>query len=35
MKRCLALEPKNDYFQKQLKRFEAGDPKAPVPEEGL
>jgi tetratricopeptide (TPR) repeat protein len=34
MKGCIALEPKNDYFKKQLKRFEAGDPKADVPDEG-
>ncbi len=33
MKRCIAAEPKNDYFRKQLKRFEAGDPKAEVPDE--
>lgn len=33
MKRCLELEPKNDYFRNQLKRVEAGDPKAPLPEE--
>jgi tetratricopeptide (TPR) repeat protein len=34
MKRCIAAEPKNEYFRKQLKRFEAGDPKSEVPEEG-
>ncbi|MBL8799863.1 MAG: tetratricopeptide repeat protein [Planctomycetia bacterium] len=33
MKRCLELEPKNEYFRQQLKRVEAGDPKAPLPEE--
>jgi len=33
MKRCLELEPKSDYFRKQLKRVETGDPKAPLPEE--
>lgn len=34
MKRCIAAEPKNDYFRKQLKRFEGGDPKVDVPDEG-
>lgn len=34
MKRCLELDTKFDYFRKQLKRFEAGDPKADVPDEG-
>jgi tetratricopeptide (TPR) repeat protein len=33
MKQCVALEPKNDYFRKQLRRFQAGDPTAEVPEE--
>jgi len=33
-KRCLELEPKNAYFQRQLKRIAAGDPKVDVPEEG-
>lgn len=32
MKRCLELDPASSYFKKQLQRFEAGDPKAPVPE---
>jgi tetratricopeptide (TPR) repeat protein len=34
MKRCLELEPKREYYKKQLQRFEAGDPKADVPPEG-
>jgi Tfp pilus assembly protein PilF len=33
MKKCVELEPKNDYFRKQLRRFEAGDPSADVPAE--
>lgn len=33
MKRCIRMEPKNDYFRKQLKRFEAGDRDADVPDE--
>jgi len=33
MKRCLELEPKNAYFQRQLKRIEAGDTKVDVPDE--
>ncbi len=33
MKKCLELDPKRVYFQKQLKRIEAGDPKTPVPVE--
>ena len=32
MKKCIELEPKNRYFRNQLKRFEAGDAKAPLPE---
>ncbi|MBY0526958.1 MAG: hypothetical protein K2R98_26430 [Gemmataceae bacterium] len=32
MKRCLELEPKHDYFRRQLKRLEAGDPKAALPD---
>ncbi|MBV9124379.1 MAG: hypothetical protein JO112_13550, partial [Planctomycetes bacterium] len=32
MKKCLELEPKSEYFQKQLKRFEAGNPLADLPE---
>ena len=32
MKKCIELDPKNRYFRDQLKRFEAGDPKAPLPE---
>jgi tetratricopeptide (TPR) repeat protein len=31
MRQCLAQDPKNTYFQKQLKRLEAGDPAADVP----
>ena len=31
MKQCLEREPGSVYFEKQLKRFEAGDPKAPLP----
>lgn len=34
MKQCIDLDPKHQYFRKQLKRFEAGDPKADVPGEG-
>jgi tetratricopeptide (TPR) repeat protein len=33
MKRSLELDPKNEYFRKQLKRFEAGDPKAELPDD--
>jgi tetratricopeptide (TPR) repeat protein len=33
MKKCLELDPKREYYRKQLKRFEAGDPKADVPPE--
>jgi predicted negative regulator of RcsB-dependent stress response len=33
IRRCLEIEPRNSYFQKQLQRFQAGDPKAPVPDE--
>jgi tetratricopeptide (TPR) repeat protein len=32
-KKALALDPKRAYYRKQLKRIEAGDPKAPRPEE--
>jgi hypothetical protein len=32
MKRCIQLEPRREYYRKQLQRFEAGDPKAEVPE---
>jgi tetratricopeptide (TPR) repeat protein len=31
MKQCLAKDAKNVYFQKQLKRFEAGDRSAEIP----
>lgn len=34
MKRCQELEPANEYFKRQRHRFEAGDPKVPVPEAG-
>lgn len=33
MKKCVKLDPKNEYFQKQLKRFEAGDITSPNPQE--
>jgi tetratricopeptide (TPR) repeat protein len=31
LKKCIAMDPKRTYFTKQLKRFEAGDPKAELP----
>ena len=31
MKKCLEMEPQRPFFRKQLKRFEAGDPKADLP----
>jgi tetratricopeptide (TPR) repeat protein len=31
MKKCIEMEPKRGFFRKQLKRFEAGDPKADLP----
>jgi hypothetical protein len=31
-KKCIALEPKAEIFRKQLKRMEAGDRDAPVPD---
>jgi tetratricopeptide (TPR) repeat protein len=34
MKKCIALEPKRDYYQRQLKRMEAGDPRVEPPAEG-
>jgi hypothetical protein len=34
MKKCIALEPKRDYYQRQLKRMEAGDPRVEPPVEG-
>jgi tetratricopeptide (TPR) repeat protein len=34
MKQCLARDANNAYFQKQLKRFEAGDRSADVPSAG-
>jgi tetratricopeptide (TPR) repeat protein len=33
MKQCLELAPKRRYYQEQLKRIQAGDPKVPVPDE--
>jgi tetratricopeptide (TPR) repeat protein len=33
MKKCVELEPRTEYFRKQLTRFEAGDPKTEVPED--
>jgi len=33
MKKCLEQDPKRAYYRKQLKRFEAGDAKAPIPTE--
>jgi tetratricopeptide (TPR) repeat protein len=32
MKKCLEREPENDFYRKQLKRYEAGDPRADVPD---
>jgi tetratricopeptide (TPR) repeat protein len=32
MKRCIELDPDRPYYRKQLKRFEAGDPLADVPQ---
>lgn len=34
MKKCVELEPKHEYFRKQLRRFETGDPKTDPPTEG-
>jgi tetratricopeptide (TPR) repeat protein len=31
MKRCVELEPSRAYYQKQLKRFTAGDRSVPIP----
>lgn len=33
IRECQKLEPKNNYFGKQLRRFESGDPGAPPPPE--
>jgi predicted Zn-dependent protease len=33
-KKVVDLDPKREYFRKQLKRIQAGDPKAPRPDEG-
>lgn len=35
IKQCIELDPKTPYFRDQLKRFEKGDPKAPVPDPGM
>ena len=32
-KKAIALSPAREYFKKQLKRIQAGDPRAPRPEE--
>ena len=32
-KKAIELAPRRAYFRKQLKRIEAGDPKAPLPVE--
>jgi tetratricopeptide (TPR) repeat protein len=31
MKKCIAMNPKRDYYRRQLRRFEAGDPNTEVP----
>jgi hypothetical protein len=31
MRKCVALDGGNTYYRKQLERFEAGDPRAPLP----
>jgi hypothetical protein len=31
IKKCIELDPKREYYRKQLKRFEAGDPRTEVP----
>ena len=33
-RRSAELEPKSDYYKKQIKRIEAGDPKADLPPGG-
>jgi hypothetical protein len=33
-RKSVELEPKNEYFRRQLKRIEAGDPKAELPPAG-
>jgi len=35
VKKCIELAPKRRYYREQLKRIEAGDPSAPVPDENL
>jgi len=32
MKKCVEMAPKREYYRKQLRRFEAGDPNTAVPE---
>jgi tetratricopeptide (TPR) repeat protein len=34
MKKCVSLDPKTEYFRKQLRRFKAGDRTAEVPDQG-
>ena len=34
MKKCIEMQPKYEYFHKQLKRMQAGDRDADVPPEG-
>jgi tetratricopeptide (TPR) repeat protein len=31
VRRCVELDPKSDYYRRQIKRVEAGDPKAELP----
>ncbi|MBA4387637.1 MAG: hypothetical protein C0404_06625 [Verrucomicrobia bacterium] len=31
-KECIKMDPKYEYYQRQLKRIQAGDPSAPLPE---
>ncbi len=33
-RRCAELEPGVEYYKRQIKRIEAGDPKAPLPPQG-
>jgi tetratricopeptide (TPR) repeat protein len=33
MKKCIEMEPRREYYKKQLRRFEAGDAKVAVPAE--
>jgi tetratricopeptide (TPR) repeat protein len=32
MTKCLDMDPKNEFYRRQLRRYEAGDPAAPLPE---